>query len=515
MGLSTGFLSLTHKTGLTADLAAQLAQSKIIKGGMYHDTEIGVLKYGLDETHYFEFAAKNDIPNLAFNDGGTVDFIRNGSQITAEVKKSAQANNAIVLNSDGVYVAPAPAQTPDFILSVIGTPTAELTRNPAGQLKADVKITDTASSDNALRILNDGLFVPKPTAGITESSLTYEIVEEDDTYYHNLIVNVAPGTDNALTKVVDGLKVKKLTVAPSSLGLLSINANNEINIEKKATVEVIISTQNSLANFIANDAQAITMASGDYVYLPNATDKKQSGWIHTGAGGTLGTSSFVPVEFPDYTDTQIRALLSAGQGLVYNPSTGLIAAKISTQVGNDLSFSVLDNGLFVDVATSPLAFTVKGAATTITVEQAIAELYNRTYDVVNGLNSNYSALTGTTTFELGGYLTKNTIVDGNGVHNLSLLNLVNFSSFASGFTSILSDSGTTIGTSTTPMNFTDDGFCDLTGNFSATGEIVAMNGDIVIANSTKRLSLKSDNGTTWFFGVNNNGQLYNAGANLR
>jgi hypothetical protein len=270
----------------------------------------------------------------------------------------------------------------------------------------------------------------------------------------------------------------------------------------------------SLAAFIANDPKAATMASGDYVYLPNATDKKQGGFIHNGASGTLGTSSFVPVEFPDYTDAQIRALLSSGQGLVYNPSTGVFAAKISTEVGNDLKFSTTDNGLFVDVATSPLAFTNKGVATTRTVEQAIAELYNRTYDVVNGLNFNYSALTGTTTFEFGGYLTKDTALSGNSVHSLIQTDFRNYW-VAADNVQIKGESQMKVGTDPTSMNFSDDGFCDLTGAFSATGEIVAIDGDIIIANATKRLVMKSDNGSVFYFGVNNSGQIYNLGAGLR
>jgi hypothetical protein len=530
MAISTGSLMATQKTAQAQDLLDVKAQGLVITGGLYQtlDAPTPTLSYGLDSENLFEFASKADVlaatpTPLAFNDSGTVDFQVNGNQISAATKKSAQPDNALVLNADGLYVAPAPAQTPDYILSVGTTATTVLTRSATGLLKADVKVTDpndTANGKNGLKIYNDGLFVPAPFAGLS-NSIEHEYVEEDDLMFHNIEVKVATGTDNAVTVVTGlggGVKVKKLTVAATSLGLLSINANNEINIEKAATVEVVVSTQVSLAAFIANDPKALLMASGDYVYLPNATDKKQGGFIHNGASGTLGTSSFVPVEFPDYTDAQIRALFSAVNGVEYNPSTGVFSSKISANPANDLTLDSVDGGLFVDVAVSPISVTSKGITSTKTVQQAITELFNQPgYDAENGLTSRFDTALQATIFELGGNLTKNTTIVG-ATHGINFDDVAGFT-VNSLYNQPIVFNSVDGNNSFTLTNSGGDDYAIFSTEIQAPMISISNNamigGDIVLNATSSKLTMYSDNGSVFYFGVNNSGQLYNLGAGLR
>lgn len=82
----------------------------------------------------------------------TVELAMTGNKITANVKKSATAKNALVLSADGLFVPEA------LVKSVANTATANLAVSDAGALTATVNIS--GNEGNKLEAKDDGLFVP-------------------------------------------------------------------------------------------------------------------------------------------------------------------------------------------------------------------------------------------------------------------------------------------------------------------------------------------------------------------
>lgn len=121
---------------------------------------------------------------LAVNDTATVDLTASGTDnhtLQADVKVSATAGNAISVNADGLYVAPVvvPAQTP---LVANDTPTVDLTASGTDNhtLQAAVKISATAG--NAVTVNPDGLYVaPAPSLCDSIGALSIEAASASDT----------------------------------------------------------------------------------------------------------------------------------------------------------------------------------------------------------------------------------------------------------------------------------------------------------------------------------------------
>ena len=91
------------------------------------------------------------IDTYTVKSSATVELSMTGNEITASVKKSAQAKNALVLNDDGLFVPEA------LVKSISNTATANLSVSAEGQLTATVNIS--AVEGNKVVAKEDGIFV--------------------------------------------------------------------------------------------------------------------------------------------------------------------------------------------------------------------------------------------------------------------------------------------------------------------------------------------------------------------
>jgi hypothetical protein len=316
------------------------------------------------------------------------------------------------------------------------------------------------------------------------------------------LVKLNAAVDNAIGSTPTGLYAKRMTVDPTSTGFLSIDVNNRIKLEKQATVEVIVNaTDLTLASFVANSLGALDVDSGDYIYLQNATNPKERGWI-VAINNPTTVAHFVPVEFPDYSDVQIRALFSSGQGIVYNPSNGVISAKISADASNDLSFGT-DNGLFLNAAVSAVDIVDGATNTTISIEAALNNLYLRSrVNARNGVTmiTEGAGATAEKVFKLGGNLTESTTIGGN-----------NQQFYLTGAASIELSSSSTIqmvASSFLDMSVTGGGTMHLDNTELEINRDIHINGgNLIISNSNNGIRFKAPDGTFWLGKLNNDGQL--------
>lgn len=93
------------------------------------------------------------IDTYTVKSSATVELSMTGNEITASVKKSASAGNALVLSADGLFVPEA------LVKSVSNTATANLAVSAQGQLTATVNVSKEAN--NQIQAKADGLFVAK------------------------------------------------------------------------------------------------------------------------------------------------------------------------------------------------------------------------------------------------------------------------------------------------------------------------------------------------------------------
>lgn len=474
MSLSLGSLSLTHKTGLLADLAAQIASSTVITGGMYHATDTGALKYGLTPTTYFEFAKKGETPNFVATTTESLFLTYVNGELTGDVHVSTEPRNKIQSSGDGLFVED---------LVAVSTSTIDLDYD--GSLQASVKI----SSNNT-------------------NQLTQKIGNQE------------------------GLFVKKLTIDPASAAYLSLDANNALKLNKLATMDVYVDTVSTdLANAITINGLLTTntVGMGDFVYIQNATLKTQKGFICKVNAPTTA-ADFIPVEFPDYTVAEIRAMLSAGAGIrytaasglietklsddgqnalafdatgglflnprssfsggpgvAYNLITGMIGAKVSTNASNDITIAS-DGGLYSDARLSAVNVTKGANVVEQTLQATLDELYAATASAnvtaTNGLT--ISTVGETKVVKLGGDLLEYTVINGG------------------------------LGSGLRFQNFNDDDPLDINNSsVTVTNSLFFINEesqfisevDLKVFGSTKGLVLTAPNNTRYKFTVNNAGQL--------
>jgi hypothetical protein len=355
--------------------------------------------------------------------------------------------------------------------------------------------------------LNSGTFFEFASVqDILDATFAFETLDSD-TVQLSFIANklkadarIDAALDNAISKTSAGLYVKKLTVDPLSIGYLSIDANNRIKLEKQATVEVhMVPTELTLAAFVSNVLSTLQVGSGDYIYLRDATDNKQKGWVATVNNPTT-VAQFIPIEFPDYNDVQIRALFGAGDGIVYNPSTGIFSAKISTDASNDLSFGV-DKGLYLNAAASIVSITNGSTVSDFSIEGALNALFGRTrLDASNGvvMETVGTGAEAYRNFKLGGALDQDTNIAGNG-KQFSLNGLSSFavtsgssvSMIASDFLDFETTGGATMHLNDTKLEVNRD---------------LYLNGGHLILSPNRGVRAVSEDGTVWLGKISNAGQ---------
>lgn len=217
--------------------------------------------------------------------------------------------------------------------------------------------------------------------------------------------------DNLLQETASGLYAKKYSIASSSANYLSIDANNQISIKTLGIIDVSVdTTAASLAAWIT--ASGYTGANqvlqeGDVLILTAATGGTQC-YIHN--GGTAGTAAdFTLIESPNLSDSYVRGLFSANNGVSYDASSGQITSNDAyirgiISAGNGLSYSMA-TGIFnlnmTGVAINqPLTWTGTGFSYTTFPTPTVTGAANGN-TVVSG------------NVEMGGTLTKATAIGGN------------------------------------------------------------------------------------------------------
>lgn len=121
-------------------------------------------------------------------------------------------------------------------------------------------------------------------------------------YLHSNIVNaIHPDSANYASVVSDG-GVNKLKIEPVTIVDTTVDSSN-------GTIALFVSNVYTGANFQESDIVILTTAS------------PSESWIHN--GGTAGTAADWNLLNTQLSDAQVRALVSGGNALTYNSSTGV------------------------------------------------------------------------------------------------------------------------------------------------------------------------------------------------
>lgn len=133
------------------------------------------------------------------DDTATVDMTMDNGKITADVKVSQEAGNAVVAKTDGIFVA----IPKDYIQSVEGGKAVDLAVDAAGKLTAEAK--KSATEGNKVQIADDGLFVAADYIGAIDDTATIDL----DVTGAKLTgtVKVSKEENNAIVAKADGLHV--------------------------------------------------------------------------------------------------------------------------------------------------------------------------------------------------------------------------------------------------------------------------------------------------------------------
>jgi len=232
---------------------------------------------------------------LAVADTATVDMVKSGSwvspndviTISANVKKSAQANNSIVLNSDGVF-SPDTTYTATDTTTVDTTVTQPSVVGGVGTIKADVKISST--SGNALTSNSTGLYVPDLQPQIdTINSEVDELQDNDiavsdtatvdmvksgswsgtgDTITLSANTKISTASNNALTSDSTGLyatdtnTVTNLTASDTSTVDMTVSGGTVSNGVKNYTVSANTKISSASGNALSSDSTGLYVSAG-------------------------------------------------------------------------------------------------------------------------------------------------------------------------------------------------------------------------------------------------------------
>lgn len=332
---------------------------------------------------------------LTVTDSSTVDLTAgatgNGhTGLTAAVKISASANNAIVANADGIYAAVQTfTETP---VTVLDSSTVDMTAGATGSghtgITASVKVSAVAG--NVLSTNADGLYVPTPTVESTLTvldSATVDMTAGATGAGHTGLtasVKLSAANGNIITANADGLYAPTptaetaLTVTDSATVDLTAGATGSGHTGLTASVKLSATAGNTLT------------ANADGLYVPTVTETPitvtdsatvdltagATGSGHTGitasvklsatAGNILsinadGLYASVTAELDDQvltginTNTATLTLIPTTVGTQVNYSAQ-VDVKVSATAGN--SITVNADGLYAPTATqTPLTVT--------------------------------------------------------------------------------------------------------------------------------------------------------------
>ena len=198
---STANLTISY-TGSTTDKVINLPKENFLSAASYDaDTHILTLTL-VDETEVtVDLGDLIDVYTVA--DTTTVDMTLSGNEISAAVKVSATAGNALTTEADGLYVA----TVDPLVKSIDDTTSIDLTVDSAGKLTAAAKISSAAG--NKLTTDANGLVVAADFIGSVDDTTTIDL---DVTGAElTAAVKVSNTANNQLTTDAAGLYVAPAT----------------------------------------------------------------------------------------------------------------------------------------------------------------------------------------------------------------------------------------------------------------------------------------------------------------
>ena len=144
---------------------------------------------------------------------------------------------------------------------------------------------------------------------------------------------ILAGSDNIMTAGADGFRVPELKIAAGSQGQLAYNAaTNTLEMTALATKRTIVDeTHTDLDSFIsANYQNGDEYQAGDRIYLKAHTGgtRVYDNTVDEGQTPAGDATDFVLLEGPELEDSYIRSLIQDGDGLEYNPATGVMSADL-------------------------------------------------------------------------------------------------------------------------------------------------------------------------------------------
>lgn len=107
-----------------------------------------------------------------------------------------------------------------------------------------------------------------------------------------------------------------------------VNGAKQLKLKSLAVTDVNVdSTATSLANWISSNYTAgDELQEGDMLILTNTSANRTETYIHN--GGAAGTSAdFTEIQGSDVSSSEVRSLLSGGDGIDYSSSTGVISVN--------------------------------------------------------------------------------------------------------------------------------------------------------------------------------------------
>jgi hypothetical protein len=153
--------------------------------------------------------------------------------------------------------------------------------------------------------------------------------------YNESVSSVNGQTGNVLlttTHINEGINLyfttqrarESISIKSDSQNHLIYNSSTgELGVKALAIISTTIDdVAEDISEFVTSNYTGTEFQEGDLVILNAATDANKRTYIHNG-GTASDITDFSLINGPELTDTYIRGLFSNGNGLGYNPTTGL------------------------------------------------------------------------------------------------------------------------------------------------------------------------------------------------
>lgn len=230
-------------------------------------------------------------------------------------------------------------------------------------------LNDATSSDEAVRL--------SQSEAVSDAAAQAILVDQAS--------NASATTAFTSASLVGFLSAKQpnLEIDASSTALISLVDGNKLKVEELLIQRPLVcATATSLAALLADTGRSsfdgtdwtidgTVINRGDVIILPAATDGQQRSWIH------LGTSLGTAVDFSrlqaDLSEAVVRAFISSGAFISYDPASGVISVNTGT-TSTELGAQTLP----ID----PNQFSVVSGTTTLAILKSL-ELY-----VINATSQN-------------------------------------------------------------------------------------------------------------------------------